>query len=227
MVKNKKWLRRVVRVLLCLVLIGAALLLSINVYVKGSAAGRIISAEEAAALGDVDCVLVLGCLVHNDGRPSEMLQDRLERGIELYGLDTAPKLLLSGDHGQRDYNEVGVMKQYALAAGIASEDVFMDHAGFSTYESMYRAREIFGVEKAVIVTQEYHLYRALYIAGRLGIDAYGVASDQHVYRGQFIREAREILARCKDFVTSLYQPLPQYLGEAIPISGSGDLTNDY
>jgi len=133
---------------------------------------------------------------------------------------------MSGDHGRPGYNEVAAMKQHAIDAGIPSSDIFMDHAGFSTYESLYRARDVFEADRMIIVTQEYHLYRALYVAERLGLDAYGVASDYHTYRGQAFRECREMLARCKDFCMALFQPKPTFLGEAIPISGNGDLTND-
>ena len=118
------------------------------------------------------------------------------------------------------------MNQVAIDAGIPSSDVVMDHAGFSTYESIYRAKEIFGAEKVIIVTQEYHLYRALYIAEKLGLEAYGVDADYHSYRGQITRDVREILARCKDFASIIFKPEPTYLGEKIPISGNGDLTND-
>ncbi|MBR2471712.1 MAG: YdcF family protein, partial [Clostridia bacterium] len=119
------------------------------------------------------------------------------------------------------------MKRAAVDAGIPSEDVFMDHAGFSTYESMYRARDIFEADKIIIVTQEYHLYRAIYIARELGIEAYGVSSDYgNIYGGQSIRENREILARFKDFVKVIFKPEPTYLGETIPVSGDGDNTND-
>ncbi len=224
---KRRILRKLSAVLLCLAVAGLLLLLGISGHIRSVTEERIISAEAAAELADVDCVLVLGCLVHDDGSLSEMLEDRLVTGVAAYQLGVAPKLLFSGDHGQTEYNEVGAMKQYAIAAGVDSADIFMDHAGFSTYESVYRAKEIFGVERMVIVTQEYHLYRALYLAETLGIEAYGVAADRHIYRGQFVREIREVLARCKDFVMSVWQPLPQYLGEAIPISGSGDLTNDY
>ncbi len=173
-----------------------------------------------------DCILVLGCGVKDDGRPSDMLADRLKRGVALYQSGAAPKLLMSGDHGRAEYNEVGTMKQYAIDAGIPSTDVFMDHAGFSTYESIYRARSIFGVQRILIVTQEYHLPRALYIAKSFGLQAYGVAADYRTYRGQTMRDIREILARVKDFGTSLFQPAPTFSGPAIPINGSGDLTND-
>ena len=117
------------------------------------------------------------------------------------------------------------MKQYALNEGIAEADVFMDHAGFSTYESMYRAKEIFGVDKMIIVTQKYHLSRAVFIANKLGIEAYGVASDYQTFGGQFGRDCREVLARVKDSFTVVFKPKPTYLGEFIPISGDGTATN--
>ena len=222
--------RRPILTALCVVLIlgllCGGLLLGINGLVVGTTRGRILSEEEAAALTDVDCILVLGCLVKDEGKPSDMLHDRLRRGVALYELGAAPKLLMSGDHGREDYDEVDAMKQFAVDKGIASRDVFMDHAGFSTYESIYRARDVFQAKKIIIVTQEYHLYRALYIAKALGLEAYGVSSDYNVYWGQTARDVREVLARVKDFGTSVLQPKPTYLGEAIPISGDGDLTND-
>jgi vancomycin permeability regulator SanA len=218
--------KRVVLVLLCLGIVGGGLVLGINTHIKKTAGTRIISQDEAAALTDVDCILVLGCGVREDGTPSHMLEDRLKRGVALYGLKVSPKLLMSGDHGRVDYNEVGTMKQYALDAKIPSEDVFMDHAGFSTYESLYRAKEIFGAEKLIVVSQEYHLYRALYIAERMGLEAYGVSADYRTYWGQTSREIREILARAKDFANTIFWPEPTFLGEAIPVSGNGDLTND-
>lgn len=209
-----------------LLVLGCAGVLGINAYVKHSVSSRILTLEEAAALTDVDCILVLGCKVQEDGTPSHMLRDRLTRSLELYTLGAAPKLLMSGDHGQQGYDEVNAMKQFALEANVPSEDVFMDHAGFSTYESVYRSKEIFGVDKVLIVTQEYHLYRSLYIAEQFGIEAYGVASDLDTYSGQFHRDVRELLDRCKDFGMCLLKPKPTYLGETIPINSSGDVTND-
>jgi vancomycin permeability regulator SanA len=205
---------------------GAIAVAGINGIVVGTASNYILSPEAAAQLMDVDCILVLGCLVKNDGVPSDMLHDRLRQSVELYQLGAAPKLLMTGDHGTAGYDEVDAMKTYAVNAGIAPEDVFMDHAGFSTYESMYRAKEIFGAKKIIIVTQEYHLYRAIYIARSLGIDAYGVTSDYNWYLDQFRRDVREVLARVKDFGTSIFKPEPTYLGDMIPIWGDGNLTND-
>ena len=224
--KIKKLLFKIIMVLLVISIMGITAIFSINLYVKSAVKDSIISPTEAANLEDVDCIIVLGCLVRDDGTLSDMLRDRLQRGIELYFNGTAKKLLMSGDHGQESYDEVNAMKQYAIKNNVPSEDVFMDHAGFSTYESIYRAKEIFKADKIVIVTQEYHLYRALYIAEKLGIEAYGVASDLHKYGGQNARDVREVLARCKDFATSIVKPKPTYLGEEIPIDGNGNVTND-
>ncbi len=224
--KSKK--RKLIEAAVCLFavcVLGVCAVFGVDAFVKNSASPRVITADEAAKLENVDCVLVLGCGVRGD-QPSPMLNDRLERGLELYKNGTAPKILMSGDHGRKNYDEVNVMKKFAVDSGVESSDVFMDHAGFSTYDSMYRARDIFQAKKIVIVTQGYHLYRALYIAEKLGLEAYGVASDQRLYAGQFQRDVREILARDKDFVKCMIKPESTYLGEAIPVNGNGDLTND-
>lgn len=226
MTKKKKVLCYVVGTLLSLCILCGLTVLGTNIAVKASAKGQILSSQEAAQLQDVDCILVLGCGVRDDGTPSAMLEDRLKRALELYRMGASAKLLMSGDHGEVDYDEVATMKAFAVNAGIASEDIFMDHAGFSTYESMYRAKEIFQVRKVIIVTQAYHLHRAIYIAQKLGLEAYGVAADYRSYSGQSSRDVREVLARTKDFITCLFKPEPTYLGETIPIWGNGNLTND-
>ena len=155
-----------------------------------------------------------------------MLKDRLDKAIELYNAGVAPKIIMTGDHGQEKYDEVNVMKKYAIDHGIPSEDIFMDHAGFSTYDSMYREKEVFQVKKAVIVTQQYHMYRSLYIAKKLGIDAVGVPAEHTKYSGRYYRETREVLARIKDVFKCIIKPNPKYLGDTIDITGSGDVTND-
>ena len=211
--------------LAALCVIGAVYVFSVNAYVKNTTKDSIITSERASELEDVDCIIVLGCFVKPSGVPSDMLYDRIKMGNELYLSKAAPKIIMSGDHGQVEYDEVSTMKAYAVDAGVPSEDVFCDHAGFSTYESIYRAKEIFGADKVIIVTQEYHLHRALYVAKSLGIDAYGVSADYRTYAGQIGRDLREILARNKDFITSIFKPEPTYLGESIPINGNGDMTN--
>lgn len=221
---GRKTYKRICTVLLVMVLLGTCYVFGVNAYVVRSTAKQILSPGDAA-LADADCVLVLGCGVRADGQPTAMLADRLKQGVSLYHMGAAPKILMSGDHGQADYDEVNTMKQYALDADIPSTDVFMDHAGFSTYESIYRARDIFQAKKIIIVTQRYHLHRALHIANKLGLEAYGVAADYRTYSGQTYRDIREILARNKDFLTAIYKPLPTFLGETIPVFGDGNLTN--
>jgi len=220
-----RWLCIVLFVMFFFAVFGVTTVFGINAYVK-KRGGALILTPEAAQSKKADCILVLGCLVKNSGEPSHMLEDRLKRAVELYHAGVAPKLLMSGDHGRKDYNEVEAMKQYAIEQGVPSEDVFMDHAGFSTYDSCYRAKEIFKVEKIIIVTQEYHLYRALYIADCIEMEAYGVNADYRTYFNQSMRDAREVLARVKDFLYVLFRPEPTYLGEAIPITGDGNVTND-
>ena len=195
-----------------------------DIIVVSSAKDRIITADEAAELENTDCVLVLGAGVRN-GSPTPMLRDRLITGISLYESGAAPKIIMSGDHGREDYDEVNVMKSYAVENGVPDGDVFMDHAGFSTYDSIYRAKAVFEADSIIIVTQKYHLYRALYIAERLGVNAVGVSADLDDYSGQLKRDLREIAARDKDFFSCLFKPEPKYLGEKIPVSGDGNITD--
>lgn len=223
----KEKFKRLVGALLLLCLIFAQIPILINAYMYEFSSRYILTVEEASE-EKFDCVLVLGAGVWGES-PSPMLEERLNRGIEVYKTGCADRILMSGDHGRTEYDEVNVMKDFAVGKGAVAEEVFMDHAGFSTYESMYRAKEVFQVEKVVIVTQKYHLYRAIYNARRLGLDAYGVAADGQYNYSLPVRtfnNARESLARCKDFLWCIFKPEPTYLGEVIPISSSGVLTDD-
>jgi len=225
--RHKKKRSRLFRafMLCCLAFaLGLVATVGINAYVVTSAKERVVTAEAAAGL-DADCILVLGSLVWDSGAPSPLLRERLAQGVALYEAGASGKLLMSGDHGKKQYDEVNAMKQYAVNAGVPSGDVFMDHAGFSTYESMCRVRDVFQAKKVIIVTQEYHMSRSLYIARQLGLDAHGVTAAA-VRSGQNRRDAREILARVKDFFYVMARPSPTYLGDAIPVSGNGNLTND-
>ena len=168
-----------------------------------------------------DCILVLGAGIEDKETPTPMLKDRLDVGIELYREGIAPKILLSGDNGQVEHNEIHVMLNYVRDADVPEEDIFCDHAGFSTYDSMYRAGSIFGANKVIVVTQKYHEYRALYIGKKLGLDVIGLASDQRSYFGVTYRELREMLARFKDVFKATFRSRPTLEGDTIPISGSG------
>lgn len=217
-------MKKIIKYIIIILIIAALIVLTINFYVKLSTKKQIINAEDYN-LENVDCILVLGAGIWGD-KPSPMLEDRLLEAIELYKNNVSSKIIMSGDHGKDEYDEVNIMKNFAIENGVPSENIFMDHAGFSSYESIYRAKEVFNAKKIIIVTQKYHLYRSLYIANQLGIEAYGVNSDPRKYAGSTYREIREILARNKDFVKCIFKPEPTFLGDTIPVSGNGDITND-
>ena len=217
-------MKKAIIILLVIAVACGGLYTGLVLYMRSFAKGKVMIVSDD--FSDYDCVLILGAGVKDDGMPSLMLADRLDTGIGIYKNGTVSKLIMSGDHGTDDYDEVNVMKSYAIERGVLSEDVFMDHAGFSTYESIYRARDVFEAKKIVIVTQSYHLYRALYIAEKLGIDAVGVSADTVVYRGQTYRNFRELVAYGKDFLYCLLEAKPTYLGDPIPVSGDGNVTND-
>lgn len=206
--------------------------MTINLYARLSTEDNLYYLEEAVVVSKKpDVILVLGAGVRLDGSPSNMLEDRLLTALRLYELGICEKILVSGDHGTEYYDEVNVMKSYLVKRGIPSESVFMDHAGFSTYDSIYRAKAIFGVKNPIIVTQEYHSFRSLMIANHLDMDATAVAapilsSDVKAYPKQTWYSFRETAARVKDFIYCLVKPEPTFLGEPISLQANGDLTND-
>jgi vancomycin permeability regulator SanA len=220
--KLAKALLLIFAVLVVLVLI---IVVIINLHVKAKISDRIYVVSTVPR-DNYDAALVLGCGVYNNEYPSPLLRERLDAAVEIYNEGVVNKLIMSGDHGQDNYNEVAVMKQYAIDEGVPSEAIFMDHAGFSTYESVYRALDVFKADSVLIVSQEYHVYRALYVAEALGLEAYAVSADKTRLSGQTTRDLREILARNKDFIFSITKPEPTYLGEPISLDQSGDITND-
>ena len=207
--------------ILVLVILTVGVFVATNLVVIKKGEAKIVSASVAQAQ-DADCILVLGASVYADGTPSTILRDRLDIAIKLYQANVAPKIIMSGDNGTESYNEVLAMKSYAVEQGVPSEDVFCDHAGFSTYESMYRAQKVFGVSRMVVVTQTYHLYRALYTGNALGMDVVGVASDLRNYQNQTIYDIRELFARTKDFFKTTLRVQATYSTGYIDLDQSGD-----
>ena len=184
---------------------------------------KIVALDE---LDHAQVAVVLGARVKSDGVPSDILADRLLVAIDVYHRGLVDALLLSGDDGQVEYDEVNAMRVFALDHGVAAEDIFLDHAGFDTYDSMARASSVFGVTSAILVTQEYHLPRALYLASAFGIDAQGVVADRQTYRGMARYKARELLADVKAVIDVALHIPPKYLGEPIDITGDGEVTWD-
>ena len=219
----KRKIRKLLIVLLAAAVLCAAFIFIPNLLVVNTAKNSIITPEKAAECTAADCIVVLGAGVRN-GKPTSMLRDRLLTGISLYENGAAPKIIMSGDHGTADYDEVNVMKSFAVERGVPDEDIFMDHAGFSTYESMYRGRDIFLVKDVIIVSQGFHLPRAVYIARKLGLDAVGYEAKEIT---PFSKEThiswhlREALARVKSFFLVATNAQPTYLGDVLPITGDG------
>lgn len=220
--KNKKFKIFVISVL-CVGILCAGAVIGINAYMISYVSDYLIEADDLENYS-FDCITVLGAGLW-DGEPSPMLKERLDFALEAYKTGCSTKFLMSGDHGREDYDEVNAMKDYVVENGADKDSVFLDHAGFSTYETMYRARDVFKVEKTLIITQKYHLYRAVYNARKLGLDAYGYYREEKIYSVK--NDIREAAARVKDFFYCISQPEPTYLGEEIPIkTASATLTDD-
>ncbi len=215
---NKK---KILIILGIIVIITVLLTLFINIRMITSTKNQIIEINELK--DDYDAIVILGCRVNGDS-PSLMLAKRLDKGIEVYNkLHT--KVLLTGDHGKSDYDEVNVMKDYLINANIEAKNIFQDHAGFNTYDSIYRAKYVFEAKKVVIVTQKYHMYRALFLANSLDLEAVGVVADDIPQKGIMIKnEIREILSRDKNYFKGLIKPKSKYLGEIIPLDQDGIVT---
>ena len=222
---KKRKINRMIKIMIIGIIILMIAIFSLNIYVVNNTKNEIVKEENVSNIEGVDCILILGAGIWGD-KPSPMLEDRLKEGIVLYKQGTTKKIIMSGDHSREDYDEVKIMKEYAESEGVPSEDIFMDHAGFSSYDSVYRAKEIFGGQKMIIVPQKYHLDRSLYIAKKLGIEAYGIESNLRTYPGQVFREIREILARDKDYFKCIMKPEASIMGEKISLDGSGDITNN-
>lgn len=173
-----------------------------------------------------DAIIILGAMVRGD-TPSAILKARLDKGCELYFSGVADRIIMSGDHGRTDYDEVNAMKAYAVSKGVPEEHIFTDHAGFDTYDSMYRAKEIFLCEKVVVVTQAFHINRAVFLGNTLGLETYGVTCSEENYRpALFTTHVREPMARVKAVFNAVFKPKPKYLGDSIPIFGEASASWD-
>lgn len=217
----KRLIRKYLKILIQLALIVITFTLYANYTIDKAGQDGVYSVDTAP---QAEAAVVLGARVYKSGMLFQVLVDRMDTGIELYQKGKVKKLLLTGDHGQTAYDEVNAMREYALKQGVPDKDIFMDHAGFSTYDSMYRAKDVFWVKNAVIVTQAFHLPRALYIARAVGIEANGVKADKREYIGMEYMYLREMLAQTKAVAQVIVRSKPKYLGPAIPITGDGRAT---
>lgn len=198
--RSARILIRVAMVMLCLVLVCMIGAFTISEYVRISTDSSIYSgADELGSVSDVDCIVILGAGLKSDGTPSHMLEDRIKVGVNVMNVTGIKYILMSGDRSGDYYDEPAAMKKYAESLGVDPERILIDGKGYSTYESISRLKDEYGFERVIVITQKYHLHRALYISRFFGIESVGVSSDLRGYRRQTAREIREILARVKDF----------------------------
>jgi len=202
------------------VVCGITFLVLINSYIVYTTESLI--KQNLNKLKPVQAVIILGAGVYNNNRVSSVMYDRLTKGAELYKHKIVRKILVSGDHGRKNYDEVNTAKYWLMKMGVPEKDIFTDHAGFSTYDTLFRAKDIFQVDSAIVVTQKFHLPRAVYLARQKGINVQGYTADRRVYKYQTYYWFRESLARLKDFIKiNVFYPDPKYLGKPIPIEGDG------
>lgn len=220
-------LGRLIAVIVCAVVVAVAVVAVANITVVVTTRDDVHTVEqmsEELADNPADAVVVLGASVYADGTPSDILADRLEVAVDLYKAGAAHAIICSGDNRDSHYNESDAMKAYCVSLGVPSEDVYVDHAGNTTYESIYRAHHVFGAERIIVATQAYHLYRAMFSAGCLGMQVWGVPTDKGVYQDQARYSRREVIARTKDFAMALLGVPVDTQGEAYSLDDSGDLT---
>jgi SanA protein len=217
-------LKKLIIIFFILLILGISSLILINSAVQRSSKDFISHSKET--LPSKYTCIVLGAFVGNDGTPSTVLADRLNAALELYMNGKVKCFLLTGDHGHKNYDEVNNMKAYLQEKGVPLKDIFLDHAGFGTYNSMVRAKQIFLVNEAIIVTQEFHLNRAIYIARKKGIDAYDYTAAMSNNRALGYLKFRESIARLKAFWEVSINKSPRFLGTKIPITGDSRLSYD-
>lgn len=217
--------RRRVSIFLALcVLVTPIIFYVVAQHVVDAASAYIVSVDDAPV---TQVIIVPGASVLPSGVPSDVLKDRLLMAEELYRAGKAPKILVSGDNGGTDgYDEVNAMRKFLLNDDIPADDIFLDHAGFDTFDTMYRAQEIFGVTSAIVASQTFHLPRAIFIGRHLGVDVVGVAAERQPYVHDDLFAARERFANVKALFDVVWGSSPKYTGATIDITGSGTVTWD-
>ena len=213
----RKFLLKYIKIIIGAVLAVLILIIFTNYQIVSSSDKYIV--KQISDIPQAQAVLLLGAKVKSDGTPSGILQDRIDTAIELYQAKKVSKILVSGDHGTKQYDEVNAMRKYLLDKNIPAQDIFLDHAGFDTYDSFYRARDIFQAQSLIVDTQNFHLNRALYIGKQLGLNVVGFSADKHVYVDMWQLQIREVLARTKAYFTVLFHLKPKFLGPVIPLDG--------
>lgn len=216
-------MKKYFRIFLYLVIIGLLAIVSINYYLTSSTKTKIYYSVKKFPKNDVGIIFGAGI---NGDQPSKYLKDRLDAGIMLWKAKRINKILLSGDNGREEYDELTVMKNYCYDHGVDTTKIFIDYAGFDTYSTMYRAKHIFKIKRATLISQKYHLNRAIYIGNQLGVKSVGFSANKGEYLGYKYVQFRECLSRCKSFFDVLRNREPHFLGGEININGASNYSKD-
>lgn len=219
----KNFIKKHFKKFLLLAVIGLIVVVGINYYIKSQTNPLIY--HSANEMPSEKVGIIFGAGIWGD-RPSKYLKDRLDAGIELYRQQKIKIILLSGDNGSDEHDELTVMKLYCYEHGVDTTKVFLDYAGFDTYSTMYRAKHIFNIDKAILVSQGYHLNRAIYIGNKLGVKSVGLAADNGFYHNFKYVKFRECFSICKAAIDVARNREPHFLGGKIDIDGVSNYTKD-
>ncbi|MDD5639621.1 MAG: ElyC/SanA/YdcF family protein [Candidatus Pacebacteria bacterium] len=217
--KTKELSKKTVKFVLAIIFIILSAIILINYTIIQESKDLIY--KEISQIPNAQTALILGASVKPNKEMSDVFRDRVDSAIELYSTGKISKIIVSGDHGKKYYDEVNTAKKYLLEKGIPPENIFLDHAGFDTYDSLYRAKYIFNAKSIIIVTQNFHLPRAIFIAKKLGHNVYGFSADLHQYDDANKMFIREIFADVKAYFDVLLEEKPKLLGPKINLDGNG------
>ncbi|WP_119793080.1 SanA/YdcF family protein [Flavobacterium anhuiense] len=216
-------MKKYFKIALYLAIIGLIAVVSVNYYVKSSTKTKIYYSAKKFPKNDVGIIFGAGI---NGNQPSKYLKDRLDSGIMLWKAKRINKILLSGDNGRDEYDELTVMKNYCYNHGVDTTKIFIDYAGFDTYSTMYRAKHIFKIKRATLISQKYHLNRAIYIGQKLGIKCVGYSANKGEYLGYKYVCFREYGSIFKSFFDVLRNREPRFLGSEIDINGESNYSKE-
>ena len=216
-------MKKYFKIFLYLAILGLVAIVAVNYYVKSSTKKNIYYSIKRFPKNDVGIIFGAGI---NGSQPSKYLKDRLDAGILLWKAKRINKILLSGDNGREEYDELTVMKNYCFNHGVDTTKIFIDYAGFDTYSTMYRAKHIFKIKKATLISQEYHLNRAIYIGNQLGIKSVGYSANKGEYLGYNYVRFREYGSIFKSFFDVLRNRQPRFLGGEININGESNYSKE-
>ncbi len=216
-------MRKNFKKLLYISLIGLLVLILVNFYVKSQTNSLIY--ESISQVPKIEVGIIFGAGINGD-KPSKYLKDRLDAGILLYKSKKINKILLSGDNGNDQHDELTVMKKYCFANGVDTTKIYIDYAGFDSYSTMYRAKVIFKIDKAILISQKYHLNRAVFLGNKLGVNSQGFSANVGDYNGYKYVCFREYFSTFKSAIDVLRNRKPHFLGDSVSINGFSNYTKE-